>query len=109
MEKLKKTTPLISIIVPVYNGEQYLNECVDSILQQDYKNIELILINDGSSDKSKEIINNYANIDKRVIAIHQKNSGVCASRNNGLDHVHGEYICLIDQDDYISKNYISYS
>lgn len=108
MEKLKKTTPLISIIVPVYNGEQYLNECVDSILQQDYKNIELILINDGSSDKSKEIINNYANIDKRVIAIHQKNSGVCASRNNGLDHVHGEYICLIDQDDYISKNYISY-
>lgn len=108
MERVKKENPLISVIVPVYNGEKYLRECIDSILEQDYKNIELILIDDGSSDNSRNIIGDYANKDKRVIAIHQENAGVCASRNKGLDNSHGEYICLIDQDDYVEKNYLSY-
>ena len=100
--------PLVSIIVPVYNGETFLKECVDSILNQTYKNIELILINDGSKDNSAQIINEYAKKDERVVAIHQENSGVCASRNNGLRNTHGEYICLIDQDDYVFPDYISY-
>lgn len=100
--------PLISIIVPIYNGERYLNECIDSILGQDYENIEVILVDDGSIDKSGEIIDNYKNIDNRVIVIHQKNSGVSVARNNALNNVHGKYVCLIDQDDYISKEYISY-
>lgn len=100
--------PLISIIVPVYNGETFLKECVDSILGQTYKNIELILINDGSKDNSAQIIDEYAQKDERVVAIHQENSGVCASRNNGLRNAHGEYICLIDQDDYVFPDYISY-
>lgn len=108
MEKNKVENPLITIIVPVYNGERYINECVDSILQQDYKNIELLLINDGSRDNSGKIIDDYANKDNRVRAIHQKNAGVSTTRNNALDVAKGEYICLVDQDDYISKDYVSY-
>lgn len=108
MEKIKKENPLITVIVPVYNGQRYLNECVDSILQQDYSNIELILVNDGSTDNSGNIIDDYANKDSRVKAIHQKNAGVSASRNNALNKSEGEYVCLVDQDDYISKDYISY-
>lgn len=99
---------LISIIVCIYNGEKYLKKCVDSIINQDYKNIEIILIEDGSPDSSGEIIDNYAKIDKRIRVIHQKNMGVSLSRNKGLDLSNGKYICIIDQDDWIEKNYVSY-
>lgn len=100
--------PLISIVVPVYNGERYLRECVDSIRNQDYENIEIIIVNDGSSDNSIKVANELADIDKRVKVINQENSGVSAARNNGIDNASGEYISFIDVDDFICKDYISY-
>jgi len=100
--------PLISIIVPVYNGQRYLCECIDSILKQDYQNIEVIIVNDGSKDDSGKIIDEYAKRDKRVKAIHQENGGVSVARNTALDIVQGKYICLIDQDDCVCEDYISY-
>lgn len=103
-----KKEPLISIIVPFYNGENYLKQCVDSILNQDYKNLEIIFINDGSKDNTMNLLNEYRNKDSRIKVICQENAGVSAARNTALNNIHGEYVCLIDQDDCISKNYISY-
>lgn len=100
--------PLVSIIVPVYNGQRYLGECIDSILNQDYENIELIIVNDGSKDASSRIIDEYAKKDKRVKAIYQKNSGVSSARNNGINNANGEYVTFVDADDYLEKDYVGY-
>lgn len=94
----------ISIIVPIYNGEKKLRKCVDSILNQTYKNIEIILINDGSTDNTLNICNEYKNKNKSVMVINQKNSGVSIARNNGIKIATGEYIGFVDSDDYIEKN-----
>lgn len=99
---------LITLVVPVYNAENYLEECVNSILNQDYKNIEIILINDGSKDKSGEIIEKLSKVDNRIKVIHKENSGVSATRNIGIENSKGNYICFIDADDYLSTNYVSY-
>lgn len=96
-------TPLISIIVPVYNAGKYLEKCIESIINQTYKNIELILVNDGSTDNSKEICDKYAGFDNRVIVIHKANSGVSDTRNKGIDISKGEYIGFVDADDYIDE------
>lgn len=93
---------MVSIIVPVYNVEQYLPECLSSILCQTYKDIEIILVNDGSTDRSGELCRVTAESDSRVILIEQKNAGLSAARNAGLDRVSGEYIMFVDSDDYIS-------
>ena len=93
----------ISVIVPIYNVKEYLNRCLDSILCQTYKNIELILIDDGSTDGSEKICDDYAKKDNRVVVYHQKNSGVSASRNKGLELATGEYIGFVDSDDYINE------
>lgn len=93
--------PLISVIVPVYNTEPYLHRCVDSIRMQTYKNLEIILIDDGSPDNCGVICDDYACIDNRIKVIHQTNSGVSAARNAGLDVCTGDYICFVDSDDYI--------
>jgi len=95
---------LVSIIVPVYNAEKFLNRCIESILRQSYKNIEVILINDGSTDKSGEICDYYSSKDKRVKVIHQKNSGPSVARNKGIDIAKGKYIQFVDSDDYIEYN-----
>lgn len=97
----------ISIIVPIYNAELYLNECIDSIISQSYNNIELILINDGSKDNSEKICLNYANKDKRIKYIYQKNAGVSAARNNGVKESSGEYILFVDSDDFLEKDALS--
>lgn len=99
---------LITVIVSVYNGEHYLEECIQSILNQTYYNLEIILINDGSTDRSGEILDKYKALDKRILVIHKENSGVSLSRNVGLDIAHGEYICLLDQDDMFAPDYIEY-
>lgn len=95
---------LFSIIVPIYNVEGYMRKCIDSILEQSYKNFELILINDGSSDSSGEICDEYTMKDKRVRVIHQKNGGASSARNNGLKNATGKYIYFIDSDDYLAHN-----
>ncbi len=95
---------LVSIIVPIYNKEKTLTKCIDSILQQEYKNIEVILVNDGSSDNSSKICDAYKKIDNRVVVIHKKNSGVSDARNKAIKISKGEYIQFVDADDYITKD-----
>lgn len=97
---------LISIIVPVYNVESYLKFCIDSLISQTYKNIEIILVNDGSTDRSKKICEDYANQDNRIILINQKNKGLSGARNTGVKNCNGEYLTFVDSDDYIDKDYI---
>lgn len=96
--------PLISIIVPVYNVEHYLPRCIDSILAQTYSNLEIILVNDGSSDDSGHICDLYAERDSRIHVIHKQNGGVSSARNTALEVYSGEYLMFVDSDDYISES-----
>ena len=93
----------ISIIVPVYNGEKYFAECIQSILDQSFADIEIIVINDGSTDGSLSLIERYAQNDSRIVVINQKNKGVSAARNAGLSKARGDYIMFVDADDYIAR------
>ena len=93
---------MISVIVPVYNVSDYLNECIESIIQQTYKNLEIILINDGSTDNSLQICKDYAEKDTRIIVLDKQNGGQSSARNLGLDYAMGEYIAFIDSDDAVS-------
>jgi glycosyltransferase involved in cell wall biosynthesis len=97
---------LISVVVPVYKVEIYLNRCIDSILHQSYKNIELILINDGSPDNCPTICDDYANKYDCIKVIHKENEGVSAARNTGLQIAKGKYIAFVDSDDYIHTDYL---
>ncbi len=97
---------LISIIVPVYNVEEYLKECAASILAQTYENFEVIFVDDGSTDSSGEICDILANLDERVKVIHQENAGLSGARNSGIDAAKGQYICFIDSDDMIRSKYL---
>lgn len=96
--------PLISVIIPVYNVEKYLHQCMDSVLAQTYKNLEVILVDDGSMDGSAKLCDEYAAKDPRVKVIHQTNLGVSAARNAGLKAARGEYIGFVDGDDYIDPD-----
>lgn len=95
---------LISVIIPIYNVEQYINQCVDSILNQTYKNLEIILVDDGSPDNCPQICDDYARKDNRVKVIHKKNGGLSSARNAGMDISTGEYLCFVDSDDYWNDN-----
>lgn len=97
----------VSVIIPVYNVEKYLKECVDSVINQSYENMEIILVDDGSTDSSGKICDEYKNIDKRISVIHRKNGGLSAARNTGLDVSNGEYIYFLDSDDYLELSAIS--
>ena len=93
----------ISIIIPVYNSQQYLKKCLDSIKIQTYKNLEVILVDDGSTDNSLEICKNYAKKDQRFKVFHKKNGGTSSARNYGLKQVTGDYITFMDNDDYVNN------
>lgn len=97
---------LISIIVPVYNVERYLRECIESILNQTYSTFELILVDDGSTDFSYKICQEYATVDKRIKLYQKENGGLSDARNYGLNYVDGKYIVFIDSDDYVEKQFI---
>lgn len=99
---------LISVIVPVYNMEEYIKQCLDSILNQTYTNLEIIVVDDGSNDGSEKICDDYKNKDSRITVIHQKNSGVSVARNVGLDFCKGKFISFVDPDDYVEPQYIEY-
>lgn len=95
---------MISVIVPVYNVEPYLEKCLDSIIGQTYKDLEILVIDDGSTDRSGEICDNYAQKDKRIKVFHTENQGLSTARNLGLDHAKGEYIGFVDSDDWIEPD-----
>lgn len=97
----KKQTGLVSVIVPIYNIENYLEECLDSLIHQSYRNLEIILVDDGSTDRSGEICDRYAKQDDRIKVIHKENGGLSSARNRGMDVVTGEFVSFIDGDDYI--------
>lgn len=97
----------VSIIVPVFNVENYLQECLDSLLDQTYKNLEIILVDDASPDSCPQICDAFAKRDKRIEVIHKKNGGAASARNVGLDCATGEFIAFVDSDDYVDEDYIS--
>jgi len=104
--KSSENKPLVSILIPVYNVEQYLDECLNSVITQSYDNLQIILCNDGSTDNSPSICNDYQRIDSRITVFTQKNSGLSIARNNLLKHAKGDYVYFLDSDDYISHNAI---
>lgn len=101
-------TPLVSVIVPVYNAEKYLRRCIYSILKNTYPNLEVLCINDGSTDNSEKILHEIAREDSRLKVFSQPNKGVSAARNYGLDKAKGDFVAFIDADDWIHKNYFEY-
>ena len=100
--------PLISVILPVYNIEHFLPQCMDSLFVQTYKNIEMIIVDDGSGEKCSELCDTYGNMDGRVKVFHKENGGLSDARNFGIMKAKGEYITCIDPDDYVDRDYIEY-
>lgn len=98
--------PLISVIIPVYNTAKYLHKCVDSVLSQTYTNLEIILVNDGSTDNSGKICDEYAQKDKRIKVIHKRNGGLSSARNAGIKMATGQFLSFIDSDDWVDKKFI---
>lgn len=98
----------VTVIVPIYNVENYLKKCLDSILRQTYNNLEIILINDGSTDGSKNIAEEYQEKDQRVILLNKENGGLSDARNYGIERASGEYITFIDSDDEVTEDYVEY-
>jgi len=96
--------PKISVIVPVYNVEKYVSKCIESIINQTYRNLEIIIVNDGSTDRSGNICDYYAKKDDRIVLIHQENQGLSMARNNAIDIARGEYIGFVDSDDWIAPD-----
>lgn len=98
---------LVSIVMPIYNAENYLKDSLDSLISQKYKNLEIICVDDGSTDNSLRILENYKRIDDRIKILKQKNQFAGVARNNGLDHANGKYIMFLDSDDIFEKSMIS--
>ena len=98
---------VVSVIIPVYNVEEFIFRTVESVMNQDYKNIEIILVDDGSLDNSAKIINELAKKDDRITCVHKENGGVLSARNAGLRIASGEYVTFIDGDDWVEPKYIS--
>ena len=98
--------PLVSVVVPVYNVERYVGQCLESILSQSYTNLEIIIVNDGSKDSSADICKRYADLDDRILLINKENGGLSSARNAALDKVHGKYLMYVDSDDYIKPEMI---
>lgn len=94
--------PLISVIIPVYNVEKYLNKCITSVVEQTYKNLEIIIVDDGSTDQSPEICDEWKKRDSRIQVVHSSNGGAGKARNTALDMATGDYVTFVDSDDYIA-------
>lgn len=97
---------LISVIVPVFNVENFIDVCISSLIKQSYSNIEIILVDDGSTDESGLHCDKWAEVDKRIKVFHQANGGLSAARNTGLNHASGDYICFVDSDDFVMEDYV---
>lgn len=99
--------PKVSVIVPIYKVQDYLNKCIDSIINQSYKNLEIILVDDGSPDRCGEIIDLYEKQDNRIKVFHKKNGGLSDARNYGMNFITGDYIIFVDSDDWLSEDMVS--
>ena len=95
----------ISVIIPAYNVENYIEKCIESVINQTFRNIEIIVIDDGSTDGTTSIIRRYSKKDRRIVPIYKKNSGVSDSRNIGIDKFTGDYVFFLDSDDWIDEDY----
>lgn len=95
---------IISVVIPVYNVENYVSKCIESVIKQTYKDLEIIIVNDGSTDRSGSICDFYSRLDKRIVIIHQENKGLSAARNKGIESATGEYIGFVDSDDWIQED-----
>ena len=98
----------VSVIIPIYNTEKYVERCVNSIIEQNYKNLEIILVDDGSTDQSYAVCKELQNKDQRIHLYTQKNQGAAQARNTGLDHMHGQYVFFVDSDDFLERNTLDY-
>ncbi len=103
---MKKELPLVSIVVPVYNVSDYVLKCLESLVTQSYNNIEILVIDDGSTDNSGEICDDFAKNDARIKVIHKKNGGLSSARNAGIKRAKGEWLCFVDSDDYVRKDFV---
>ena len=99
---------LVSIIIPVYNSEMYIKKCLNSVVSQTYKKLEIILVDDGSTDNSSQICDNYADNDNRIKVIHQSNGGQASARNNAIKFANGDYILYVDSDDILTVDHVEY-
>ena len=100
--------PLVSVIVPVYNVEKYIRECIESVIKQSYTHLEILIIDDGTPDNSGKIADYYATVDTRIRVIHKNNGGVASARNEGIREAKGEFIIFIDSDDWVSADYVEH-
>lgn len=107
-QKLEGITDKVSIIIPVYNVAPFVAICIESLIGQNYRNIEIILVDDGSTDESGKICDIYAEKDSRIRVIHKNNAGVSSARNSGMEICTGDYVCFVDGDDYVMEDYVSY-
>lgn len=98
---------MISVIIPIYNAEAFLERCLSSVVQNTYENLQILCVDDGSTDGSPEILSRFAAADSRITVLTQANAGVSRARNLGLKHVHGEYVCFVDADDWVHREYFS--
>lgn len=103
-----QTSIKVSVVVPIYNIQTFLPKCLDTIIKQDYTNLDIILVDDGSKDNSGHIADDYANKDSRIRVIHKQNEGVSQARNIGIDNAVGDYVCFVDGDDFLTTEYVSY-
>lgn len=101
---MKNSEPKITIIVPIYNTEKYLAQCLDSVINQTYSNIQILCVNDGSTDRSKEILKQYSKLDGRIVCLNKENGGLSSARNYAHTYVEGEYIMYLDSDDWLEEN-----
>lgn len=108
MNSTINTNSVVSIIVPAYNVEKYVSNCIDSLLNQTYHNIEVIIVNDGSKDSTPDILDEYPSRDSRVRVIHTENQGVSSARNTGIEESTGDFLVFVDGDDYLARDYVSY-
>lgn len=107
-KEAKEYGTLISIIIPAYGVEKYIEKCLDSVIEQTYKNLEIIVVDDGTKDRSGEIAEDYSRRDNRIVVFHKSNGGLSDARNYGIKHARGQYITCIDSDDYVDSDYVEY-
>lgn len=105
-EKIMIKKPLVTLIIPAYNTEKYISKCLESVLEQSYQEIEIIVLDDGSQDETNEICQKYEEVDNRIILISKNNTGVSDTRNVGIHNAKGKYIIFVDSDDYVAPNYV---